>query len=93
MIKAFVFEITTLKIMDEEIVKGIEIVNGRVFVNEKETVNPELIGYALLDAAENSDTIICSYKEIKDLVSKAIVAAFSVTETIDEAMQSFKKVG
>lgn len=79
--------------MDKEIVKGIEIVNGRVFVNDKETVNPELIGYAVLDAAENSDTIICSYKDIKALVSKVVEATFSVNDTIDEAMKSLKKVG
>lgn len=72
---------------------NIEIVDGRVFVEGKESVNPELIGYAVLDAAENSDTIICSYKEIKDLVSKVVDATFSVNETIDEAMKSFKKVG
>ncbi|EJL66300.1 hypothetical protein [Flavobacterium sp. CF136] len=32
----------------------IEIVNGRVFVEGKETVDTNLIGYAVLDVAENS---------------------------------------
>jgi len=32
----------------------IEILNGRVFLDGKETINPELIGYAVLDYAENS---------------------------------------
>jgi len=32
----------------------IEIVNGKVYVDEKETVDPTLIGYAILDFAENS---------------------------------------
>ncbi len=31
----------------------LEIVNGRVFVDGKETVDPTLIGYAVLDFAEN----------------------------------------
>ena len=31
----------------------LSIKNGRVFVNGKETVDPVLIGYAVLDAAEN----------------------------------------
>ena len=31
----------------------IEIINGRVFVEGKETVDPTLIGYAVLDAAES----------------------------------------
>lgn len=31
----------------------IEIVNGRVFVEGKETIDPTLIGYAILDFAEN----------------------------------------
>lgn len=33
----------------------IEIVNGKIFVEGKETVDPTLIGYALLDFAENQD--------------------------------------
>lgn len=33
----------------------IEICNGRVFVNGKETVDPTLIGYALLDFAESQE--------------------------------------
>lgn len=33
----------------------IEICNGRVFVEGVETVDPTLIGYALLDFAENND--------------------------------------
>lgn len=32
----------------------IEILNGRVFLDGKETINPEHIGYAILDYAENS---------------------------------------
>ena len=31
----------------------LEIVNGCVFVDGKETVDPTLIGYAILDFAEN----------------------------------------
>ena len=45
----------------------IEISNGRVFVNGKETINPELIGYAILDFAErqelNSEIIILKQPE------------------------------
>ena len=33
----------------------IEIVNGHIFVNGKETVDPVLIGYAMLDFAENME--------------------------------------
>ncbi|MFV5697758.1 hypothetical protein ACM55H_05260 [Flavobacterium sp. ZT3R17] len=33
----------------------IEIVNGRVFVEGVETVDPTLIGYALLDFAESQE--------------------------------------
>ena len=40
------------------------IQNGRVFVNGKETVDPVLIGYAVLDAAENTDAIITNRKEV-----------------------------
>lgn len=32
----------------------IEIINGRIFIDGKETINPELIGYALIDFAESS---------------------------------------
>lgn len=69
----------------------IEIVNGRVFVEGKETVNPELIGYAVLDAAENTDTMICSYKAIKDLISKVVDVTFKVNDSIDEALKSLVK--
>jgi len=31
----------------------IEIQNGKVFINGEQTTNPELIGYAVLDAAES----------------------------------------
>ncbi len=30
----------------------IEIINGCVFIEGKQTINPELIGYAMLDFAE-----------------------------------------
>lgn len=33
----------------------IEIANGRVFVDGKETVDPALIGYAILDFAESQE--------------------------------------
>jgi len=33
----------------------IEIVNGRVFVEGKETVDPTLIGYAVIDFAETQE--------------------------------------
>lgn len=33
----------------------IEIENNRVFIDGKETVDPVLIGYALLDFAESTD--------------------------------------
>lgn len=33
----------------------IEIVNNRIYIDGKETVDPNLIGYALLDFAENQD--------------------------------------
>ena len=39
---------------------GIEIKDGRIFVEGKETVNPELIGWAIIDAAESNEIeIIC----------------------------------
>ena len=43
---------------------GIEIKDGRIFVEGKETVNPELIGWAVIDAAESgSIEIICKTVE------------------------------
>lgn len=41
----------------------IEISNGRVFVQGKETVDPVLIGYAVLDYAENSHVDLSELKE------------------------------
>jgi len=37
---------------------SIEVVNGRVFVEGKETVDPALIGYAVLDMAEEKQNIV-----------------------------------
>lgn len=37
---------------NEEIVLPIEIKDGKVLVEGEETTNPELIGYAVLDLAE-----------------------------------------
>jgi len=36
----------------------IDIVNGRVFVEGRETVNPELIGLAILDLAEEAQNSV-----------------------------------
>jgi len=38
----------------------IEIVNGRVFVEGKETIDPALIGYEMLDFAETTKQDILS---------------------------------
>ena len=38
----------------------IEIVNGRVFVEGKETIDPTLIGYAMLDFVETTKQDILS---------------------------------
>lgn len=61
---------------------NIEIVNGRVFVEGKETVNPELIGYAILDAVESDDIVICSGAQIDEVVKKAFDAGFKASETL-----------
>lgn len=49
----------------------LSIQNGRVFVNGKETVDPVLIGYAVLDSAENTDAIITNRKEVIENYIKA----------------------
>jgi hypothetical protein len=33
----------------------IEIVNGRIFINGKETIDPVLIGYAMIDFVESME--------------------------------------
>jgi len=43
---------------------SIEIVNGRVFVEGKETVDPAFIGYAILDLAENSEEKLYTVNDI-----------------------------
>lgn len=47
----------------------IEIVNGRVFVEGKETVDPTLIGYAVLDAAEDNQNSVFHPVSDKSLLS------------------------
>lgn len=42
-------------LLSNEDMGTIEIVNNRVFIDGKETVNPELIGYAVLDYAESME--------------------------------------
>ena len=54
----------------------IEIVNGRVFIEGKETVDPTLIGYALLDFAETqeNDGIKIILKE-QDVFVESLITA------------------
>ncbi|TDO68751.1 hypothetical protein EV143_12013 [Flavobacterium chryseum] len=47
----------------------IEIVNGRVFVEGKETVDPALIGYAVLDLAEDNQNATLHPITDKNLLS------------------------
>ena len=49
----------------------IEIVNGRVFVEGKETIDPTLIGYAMLDFAESVENDF-SLKDIELIKAKGI---------------------
>jgi hypothetical protein len=49
----------------------IEIVNGRVFVEGKETIDPTLIGYAMLDFAESIENDF-SLKDIELIKAKGI---------------------
>lgn len=37
---------------------SVEIKNGKVYVNGTETVNPELIGYAVLDLADDNEALL-----------------------------------
>lgn len=46
--------------LNTNLTMGIEIKDGRIFVEGKETVNPELIGWAIIDAAENNEIEIIS---------------------------------
>lgn len=63
---------------------SIEVVNGRVFVEGKETVDPALIGYAVLDAAENGDMIICQEEEIKKLIMNVHDSSFSAGQILEK---------
>ena len=49
----------------------IEIVNGLVFVEGKETIDPTLIGYAMLDFAESVENDF-SLKDIELIKAKGI---------------------
>lgn len=48
---------------------SIEIVNGRVFIEGKETINPEHIGYAVLDHAEDNQNSLLQPINDKTLLS------------------------
>jgi hypothetical protein len=63
---------------------SIEIVNGRVFVEGKETVDPAFIGYAVLDAAENGDMIICTEAEIKKLIINTHDSSFAAGQNLEK---------
>lgn len=54
----------------------IEIANGKVFINGKETVDPVLIGYAVLDYAESqkSDCIKVILKDDDVFVESCLTA-------------------
>lgn len=66
----------------------IEIVNGRVFVEGKETVDPTLIGYAVLDAAENGYIVICGEDQIKKVMIDIHESSFKAGQTLEKGLQS-----
>lgn len=60
----------------------IEVINGRVFIDGKETINPELIGYAILDGAENEDLIVCNNKTLDELMIKCFESGMKAGEIV-----------
>ncbi|RUT68677.1 hypothetical protein D0817_20165 [Flavobacterium cupreum] len=66
----------------------IEIVNGRVFVEGKETVDPALIGYAVLDEAEKGNFIICAESELKQLITNVHDSSFAAGQYLEKGLQS-----
>lgn len=61
---------------------NIEIVNGRIIVEGRETINPEMIGYAVLDAVENGEVVMCEASHIDEVVTKAFNAGFKASEAL-----------
>lgn len=47
--------VSLLESLKPNLTMGIEIKDGRIYVEGRETVNPELIGWAIIDAAENGE--------------------------------------
>ncbi|RKS00427.1 hypothetical protein [Flavobacterium sp. 102] len=54
----------------------IEIINNRIFIEGKETIDPVLIGYAVLDAVENSTASQSKTMMLGELISQEIKAKY-----------------
>lgn len=61
----------------------VEIKNGKVFINGEETTNPELIGYAILDVAEQSQNVEF-IKLVNDSINDIDVSFQEVTNQSNE---------
>ena len=73
----------------KQINRMISIQNGGVFINQVETVNPELIGLAVLDYAENGGNPfekveLMKYEAIQDYLETRGINDESVNDKIRE---------
>jgi hypothetical protein len=61
----------------------IKIENGRIFVDGKETVDPTLIGYAVLDAVEEGTFSINTEQEIDETVKNLYDVGFEAGKAVE----------
>lgn len=68
----------------------IKVDNGRIFVEGKETTDPTLIGYALIDAVEQGNVIICTDKDIDEIIQTAFNAGVTAGQIIESVGSKLK---
>jgi len=69
---------------------SIEIVNGRVFVEGKETSDPALIGYAVLDMAEEKQNVVFHSFRIIVQEDKPHESVVKAAEKLIKSLKPFK---
>jgi len=66
----------------------IQIDNGRIFINGAETIDAALIGYAVLDAVEDGDIIICTRTAFDKEAASLADVAFNAGVTAGQIIES-----
>lgn len=68
----------------------ITITEGRIFIDGKETIDPTLIGYAVIDAVQEENIIITTPGQFDEVVTEVIKTSFEAGATAARITENIK---